>query len=91
VTREEFDKWVEVEGDAQTAAHKRLADLDELRADIKRQQDAAQRQAEEAKARIEGRERRAAALARRGTVVSLSEQSARVAPEEGAAEAKGDT
>ena len=58
VTREEFDKWVEVEGDAQTAAHKRLADLDELRADIKRQQDAAQRQAEEAKARIEGRERR---------------------------------
>ena len=66
-------------------------DLDELRADIKRQQDAAQRQAEEAKARIEGRERRAAALARRGTVVSLSEQSARVVPEEGAAEAKGDT
>ena len=43
------------------------------------------------KARIEGRERRNAALARRGTVVSLSEQSARVAPEEGAAEAKGDT
>ena len=91
VTREEFDKWVEVEGDAQTAAHKRLADLDELRADIKRQQDAAQRQAEEAKARIEGRERRNAALARRGTVVSLSEQSARVAPEEGAGESKGDT
>ena len=72
VTREEFDKWVEVEGDARTAAHKRLADLDELRADIKRQQDAAQRQAEEAKARIEGRERRNAALARRGTVAVLS-------------------
>ena len=35
--------------------------------------------------------RQATALARRGTVVSLSEQSARVAPEEGAAEAKGDT
>ena len=34
--------------------------------------------------------RQATALAR-GTVVSLSEQSARVAPEEGAAEAKGDT
>ena len=47
--------------------------------------------AEEAKARIEGRERRNAALARRGTVVSLSEQSARVAPEEGAGESKGDT
>ena len=28
---------------------------------------------------------------RRGTVISLSEQSARVVPEEGAAEAKGDT
>ena len=91
VTREEFDKWVEVEGDARTAAHKRLADLDELRADIKRQQDAAQRQAEEAKARIEGRERRNAALARRGTVAVLSEQSARVAPEAGAGESKGDT
>ena len=38
-----------------------------------------------------GRERRNAALARRGTVVSLSEQSARVAPEEGAGESKGDT
>jgi len=89
VTKEEFDRWMLVEGDAAEEAYTRLAALDELRADIKKQQDDAQRLASEAQARFDARTVEREALQRRG--------SARVRPEEdagedaGAAEAKTET